>query len=289
MGEYLSQLFRNTKEFLSWRSQLPSNCSVGLVPTMGNLHAGHASLIEESVGHNDFTIVTIFVNPKQFGPNEDFDNYPRTLEADLEIISQISKDKVIVFAPGTPSEIYPQGFSTCITVKGPMTEVLCGAKRPGHFEGVTTVVYQLFMLTRAARAYFGLKDYQQLQIIKRMSKDLHLPVQIISMPIKRDETGLALSSRNQYLTDSERKEALSLSQALKNLRDEWQNNNGEASLALRNKILNDDPTWDYLDILDGENLTPPTGESKTILFAGARFFGRARLIDNLTLEQNIVR
>lgn len=285
----MSQLFSNTHEFLNWRKELGSKHSLGLVPTMGNLHAGHASLIEESVRQNDFTIVTIFVNPKQFGPSEDFDSYPRTLEADLEIISQISKDRVIVFAPNDTSEIYPSGFSTSIAVKGPMTEVLCGAKRPGHFEGVTTVVYQLFMLTKADRAYFGLKDYQQLQIIKRMSKDLRLPIQVISMPIKRDETGLALSSRNQYLTDSERKAALTLSQTLHKLKEEWRVNGNEACFELRSQILNESPAWDYLDILDGSTLTKPSSESTFILFAGAHFFGKARLIDNLTLELNVVR
>lgn len=285
----MNQLITQTSELISWRAKLPKDKSVGLVPTMGNLHEGHASLIRASLAQNDFTIVTIFVNPKQFGPNEDFASYPRTLEADRTLIAAIQDHGVIIFAPASPSEIYPAAYSTSISVTGRLTEVLCGAKRPGHFEGVTTVVYQLFMLAQAQRAYFGLKDYQQLQVIKKMTTDLRLPIEIVPMPITRDENGLALSSRNQYLDETERKQALELSQALRELAQAWRTGGSAAAFAARQKLLDQAQTWDYLEILDGDDLTAPTKSSRIILFAGARYFGRARLIDNLTQENSFAR
>lgn len=285
----MNQLITKTSELISWRASVPRDKSVGLVPTMGNLHEGHASLIRESIAQNDFTLVTIFVNPKQFGPNEDFASYPRTLEADCALIETIQNQGVTIFAPENPSEIYPATYSTSISVKGALTEVLCGASRPGHFEGVTTVVYQLFMLAQAQRAYFGLKDYQQLQVIKKMTSDLRLKVEIIPMPIARDKSGLALSSRNQYLSDLERAQALELSGALRELAQVWQTGGSAAAFAVRQKLLDQAQTWDYLEILDGDDLTAPTNSSRIILFAGARYFGRARLIDNLTEENSFAR
>lgn len=284
----MSRLLRTVKELQEYRGSLDSSLKVGVVPTMGNLHRGHASLVERSIRENDITIVTIFVNPKQFGPNEDFESYPRTLEDDQAIIDSLGGE-VAIFAPASPSEIYPEGFSTSIKVTGSLTGVLCGANRPGHFEGVTTVVYQLFMLTRPTKAYFGQKDYQQLQVIKRMNTDLRLGVDIVPMPIARSPEGLALSSRNQYLSESEKTEALELSNALKKLRDTWASSGQEAPLALREEILKSKNSWDYLEILDGEDLTPPKKSSRIVLFAGARHFGRARLIDNLTLENDVAR
>lgn len=284
----MSTLLKTVSELEAFRQGISTKQSVGLVPTMGNLHQGHASLIKRSIAENDLTIVTIFVNPKQFGPGEDFESYPRTLAADQELIDSLGGN-VALFAPASPNEIYPEGFSTLISVNGPLTQVLCGVGRPGHFEGVTTVVYQLFALTKPRRAYFGQKDYQQLQVIKRMTKDLRLGVEIIPMPIARTAQGLALSSRNQYLSESEQTQALELSSALKALKSTWLEKGAEAAINLRQEIFKSQNSWDYLEILDGEDLTPPKKSSKIILFAGARFFGRARLIDNLTLETDIAR
>jgi len=284
----MSTLIRSSAELLSWRQALDNSKSVGLVPTMGNLHAGHASLIARSIADNNFTIVTIFVNPKQFGPNEDFASYPRTLTQDQELIDSLGGD-VIIFAPAKESEIYPPGFSTTIEVKGRLTEVLCGAKRPGHFAGVTTVVYQLILLSKAHRAYFGSKDYQQLQVIKRMCTDLRLEIEVISMPITRDEHGLALSSRNQYLSEAQREDALDLSRTLKKLSQLWASKGEQKALKEREQVLASDNSWDYLEILDGQSFSAPEKSSKIILFAGARYFGSARLIDNLTVENPIAR
>ncbi len=284
----MSVLLKTVSELERFRQTLRSDQSIGLVPTMGNLHEGHASLIKRSLAENDLTIVTIFVNPKQFGPSEDFESYPRTLLDDQKLIDSLGGD-VAIFAPSAPAEIYPEGFATAISVNGPLTKVLCGASRPGHFEGVTTVVYQLFVLTKAHRAYFGQKDYQQLQVIKRMTKDLRLGVEIIAMPIARTPEGLALSSRNQYLSELEKVQALELSRDLRALQSAWLEHGAEAAMNLREEILKSQNSWDYLEILDGEDLTPVKKSSKIILFAGARFFGRARLIDNLILETDLAR
>ncbi len=284
----MSKLIRTVRDLQSYRAALAPELKVGVVPTMGNLHEGHASLVARSIKDNDVTIVTIFVNPKQFGPNEDFASYPRTLEDDQKIIDSLGGE-VAIFAPASTSEIYPEGFATSISITGPLTEVLCGASRPGHFEGVTTVVYQLFALTKPHRAYFGQKDYQQLQVIKRMNTDLRLGVEIIPMPIARASDGLALSSRNQYLSSKERVDALELSKALEELRSTWSRDGQEAAELLRQEIVKSQNSWDYLEILDAQDLTPPKKSSKIILFAGARFFGRARLIDNLTLETTVAR
>lgn len=284
----MSVLLKTVSELERFRQTLRPDQSIGLVPTMGKLHEGHASLIKRSLTENDLTIVTIFVNPKQFGPSEDFESYPRTLLDDQKLIDSLGGN-VAIFAPASPSEIYPEGFATAIAVNGPLTKVLCGASRPGHFEGVTTVVYQLFALTKAHRAYFGQKDYQQLQVIKRMTKDLRLGVEIVALPIARTAEGLALSSRNQYLSESERIQALELAKELRALQSAWLEHGTEEAMNLREEILKSQNSWDYLEILDGEDLTPVKKSSKIILFAGARFFGRARLIDNLILETDLAR
>jgi pantoate--beta-alanine ligase len=180
--------------------------SIGFVPTMGYLHKGHVSLMECSKKENDITVVSIFVNPTQFGKNEDYDKYPRDLERDLKICEEVGVD--YVFHPSI-SQMYPEGYSTYVVMET-LVDKLCGKFRPGHFKGVLTVVNKLFNIVKPDRAYFGKKDYQQYIIIKKMVQDLNIDTKVIGCPLIREEDGLALSSRNKYLTEEERKSALLL-------------------------------------------------------------------------------
>jgi pantoate--beta-alanine ligase len=184
--------------------------SIGLVPTMGYLHQGHMSLVKHSTEENDFTVISIFVNPTQFGPNEDYQNYPRDIEKDMVLAEQAGVD--IIFAPSV-KEMYPQGYKTFVNVED-ITEILCGKSRPIHFRGVTTVVTKLFNIVTPDKAYFGQKDAQQAAVIKQMVKDLNMNLEIITCPIVREPDGLAMSSRNTYLNSEERKAALILSKTL---------------------------------------------------------------------------
>jgi len=255
---------------------------VGLVPTMGNLHRGHLSLIQTALSHFDHVIITIFVNPKQFSQGEDFSKYPRTLEEDINHISKLDKinKKIFIYAPENINDIYPENFSTTIKVSG-ITDVLCGESRPDHFEGVTTIVYLLFSLTKPKVAYFGEKDYQQVIVIKRMVKDLLIPVEIRSLPIVRDVSGLALSSRNNYLNEKEKKDALELRETLLEIKDKVKNGN---HIKVNQIIIekNNLPHWDYLQILDGDSLLPISDNTSTIVLAGAIIIGKTRLIDNIS-------
>ncbi len=193
------KVLKSTTELKSYvREVQEAGKSIGLVPTMGYLHEGHLSLMKKAREENDIVIVSDFVNPIQFGPNEDYDAYPRDLERDAELAKSVGVD--IVFAPSV-EEMYPSHFSTFVEVEG-LTEHLCGAQRPGHFRGVCTVVMKLFHLTRVDRAYFGKKDIQQLMILRRMAEDMNMNVEIVGMPIIREEDGLAKSSRNKYLSEA---------------------------------------------------------------------------------------
>jgi pantoate--beta-alanine ligase len=268
-----------------FRRSLSPTISVGLVPTMGNLHAGHLTLLEKSCEENDLTIITIFVNPKQFGPTEDFAKYPRTLDQDLEKIANLNlrlKSKIIIFAPKDSSEIFPENFSTSISV-GAVTQLLCGKFRPTHFDGVTTVVYRLFKIANASNAYFGQKDFQQCVIIQKMVEDLEIPIKLHIMPIIRNSEGLALSSRNQYLTDVQKVEALHLPETLikieKMLIDSV-NPKSFIEIELQNKA------WDYLEILDAKNLNPSTNQTKEVVIIGAYRQGSTRLLDNRVVKIN---
>jgi pantoate--beta-alanine ligase len=259
--------------------------SVGIVPTMGNLHEGHLSLLKRSMEENTVSVITIFVNPKQFGPHEDFEKYPRTLDDDIAKISNLAlhagpKKEIVVFAPGSVDEIYPPGFNTVIKVQD-VTEQLEGALRPGHFDGVTTVVYCLFAIIKAANAYFGQKDYQQCVVIKKMVRDLSLDIQLHIMPIIRNSEGLALSSRNQYLNDGERSDALHLSRTLKKIENLIQNKADYKSLVefeLTNK------KWDYLEVLDAENLQIPDEMTRELVIIGVYRLGNTRLLDNILVQ-----
>ena len=281
------KVFTTRFDFDHYRNSLTTQ-SIGLVPTMGNLHKGHVSLIEKSTDENDITIVTIFVNPKQFGPNEDFDKYPRTLDEDLGKISTVAllinaKKDLVVFAPRTEESIYPKGYSTMIST-GAMTQKLEGSVRPTHFDGVTTVVYRLFTMTKPHTAYFGQKDVQQCLIIKKMVRDLEIPVTIQIMPIVRNSEGLALSSRNQYLSDSERVTAMTLPHTLQKVEKLIRTKQDYKKFV--EETLKADTKWDYLEILDSSNLELPVDSTTELVIVAAYRAGTTRLLDNILVQTN---
>lgn len=258
---------------------------VGLVPTMGALHEGHLSLMREAARHADRVFATIFVNPTQFGPNEDLDKYPRQLPQDLELCARAGVHGV--FAPAR-QEMYPAGESTRVTVSR-LTDQLCGAGRPGHFQGVATIVTKLFSAVGPCVAVFGKKDYQQLKVIERLVADLLLPVRVVAGPIVRAADGLALSSRNAYLSASERERALALSRSLSLVRQRY--SSGVRSVAaLRGLVLEElekaSVRVDYATIAHPDTLEPQNDgelEAGPALVALAGFVGNTRLIDNLVL------
>lgn len=262
-----------------WRSE---GLSVGYVPTMGFLHEGHASLIKKASEENDRVVVSIFVNPIQFGPNEDFEKYPRDLERDSYTCSSNGAD--LIFAPEA-TEMYVQNNSTFVDVED-ITEGLCGAKRPGHFKGVCTVVSKFFNIISPDRAYFGEKDAQQLAVIRRMVLDLNFDIEIVGCPIVREPDGLALSSRNTYLSAEERKAALILNKSLKLAKSSLEA--GEKNSSEIKKIiiseLSKEPLAkiDYVEVVDSLSLKPIDSINSKILVAIAVYIGRTRLIDNFS-------
>ena len=266
---------------LSWRAQ---GCSIGFVPTMGYLHRGHLSLMEAARAENDYVVVSIFVNPAQFGPNEDFARYPRDLSADTALAESVHAD--VLFCPAA-ADIYPPGFATYVEPLE-LSGRLCGKSRPGHFRGVCTVVLKLFNIVRPSRAYFGQKDAQQFIILRRMTDDLNLDIEMKSLPIVRERDGLALSSRNVYLTEMERQQAVALSRALNRAGGLF--GAGERqTVALRAALaeeLGRAPLGriDYVEIVDTVNLQPLETVDNAALIALAVFFGKTRLIDNIILE-----
>ena len=261
--------------------------TIGLVPTMGALHEGHASLIAAANKENDFVVVSVFVNPTQFGPNEDLDAYPRTLEADCKLAERMGAN--VVFAP-SPKEMYPSADDTWVEVTGDITKVLCGRTRPIHFRGVTTVVTKLFNLAQPDRAYFGQKDAQQVEVLKRMVKDLFFPLQLRVMPIIREADGLAKSSRNTYLSQEEHTAALVLSRSLKAAKAMYEAGERDAAkiTAAVTADIEKEPmsNIDYVEIYALPGLepvaTPMVGGN---LLAVAVKFGTTRLIDNVVLEE----
>lgn len=260
--------------------------SIGLVPTMGALHEGHGSLIAAARKENELVVVSVFVNPTQFGPGEDLEAYPRTLEADCVLAAKMGAD--IVFAP-TAMEMYPSEEMTWVDVTGELTKKLCGRSRPSHFRGVTTVVSKLFNLVQPDRAYFGQKDAQQVQVIKRMVKDLFFYVQLRIMPIVREADGLAKSSRNTYLNSEERAAGLVLSKSLRHAEELFRQGerDGAKLVAVVAEMINAEPlsVVDYIELSELPDLTPVkemlTG---SYLLAVAVRFGTTRLIDNVILE-----
>lgn len=263
------------------------NLTIGLVPTVGALREGHASLITAANRENDFVVVSVFVNPTQFGPNEDLDAYPRTLEADCKLAEE--KGANVVFAP-SPKEMYPSEDDTWVEVTGDVTKVLCGRTRPIHFRGVTTVVTKLFNLAQPDRAYFGQKDAQQVEVLKRMVKDLFFPLELRVMPIIREKDGLAKSSRNTYLNESERTAALVLSRSLKAAKEMYAagERDAEKIIAAVTEGIKAEPmsNIDYVEIYALPELKPIANPLKgSNLLAVAVKFGTTRLIDNVVLEE----
>ena len=263
-----------------------SGKTIGLVPTMGALHEGHASLIKAAHEENEFTIVSDFVNPTQFGPTEDLDAYPRTLDHDCELAEAMGAD--VLFAP-SPKEMYPSKDMTWVEVTGDITKVLCGRTRPIHFRGVATVVSKLFNLAQPDKAYFGQKDAQQAQVLKRMVKDLFFPLEIRVMPIIREADGLAKSSRNVYLSPAERKAAVILNQALKKAEAAFAagERSSEKLIAMVTEMIKSEPmsNIDYVEMYQLPELTEPEKEITTDhLLAVAVKFGTTRLIDNVALQ-----
>ena len=258
---------------------------IGFVPTMGNLHEGHLSLLRLARQHADVLVVSIFVNPTQFGPNEDFAAYPRTFEADRALCEQENAD--IVFFPSVP-EMYPGGASVSVT-ENSLSRTLCGASRPGHFDGVCTVVAKLFNIVLPHIAVLGEKDAQQLRVLRRMVRDLRFPVNIVPGPTIREPDGLARSSRNQYLTPEQRPQAACLRRALdmaERLFAEGERNPGKLVAAMRALIAQaPDAKIDYVSIVDDETLQPLDGPIvRPALAALAVWVGKPRLIDNTTLR-----
>ncbi|HEU0157229.1 MAG TPA: pantoate--beta-alanine ligase [Stellaceae bacterium] len=256
---------------------------IGLVPTMGALHAGHMTLVDAARAACDRVVVSIFVNPKQFGPADDLTAYPRPESADLEMLRAAGAD--LAFLPGA-DEVYPPGFATLIHVGG-LGEGLCGAHRPGHFDGVATVVAKLLIEVQPDIAYFGEKDYQQLLLVRRLARDLDLPVEIAGVPTVREADGLAMSSRNAYLSPGERRLAPSLARVLQSIAAALAAEPGAVSRELargRAELEAAGLAVEYLEIRDSEALTPVTIEiaADSRVFAAVRL-GRTRLIDNLPI------
>jgi pantoate--beta-alanine ligase len=261
-----------------------SGLSIGLVPTMGALHEGHRQLIRRARAENDRVVVSIFVNPTQFGPGEDFDRYPRDLDTDLETCEGERVDWV--YAPEV-SALYPHGPGTLVVPPASLTDRLCGASRPGHFTGVATVVAKLFALWLPDRAYFGIKDFQQTVVVRRMAEDLCLPVSVVTVPTQRESDGLALSSRNVFLSPEERRAARALPLALQ---AGWETARrphvGPADvLNAARSVLAAEPALEvqYLELVDPDSLAPLTAMQAAGVLAVAAHVGRTRLIDNVSL------
>jgi pantoate--beta-alanine ligase len=262
------------------RQQRAAGKTVAFVPTMGYLHQGHYSLLEEGRRRGDLLVLSIFVNPAQFGAGEDLDVYPRDLAGDSELAVRAGVD--VIFAP-TVAQMYPRGYASWVDVEG-ISALLCGASRPGHFRGVTTVVTKLFNIVQPEIAFFGCKDFQQLAVIRRMVLDLNLAVEIIGMPIVREADGLALSSRNSYLSADERRQALVLSAAIRNARQAVADGerNSETILAQVRQLIAAQPAArvDYLQICHQFSLqNQPKIDTDSVLLL-AVFIGKTRLIDN---------
>ncbi len=261
--------------------------AIGFVPTMGALHEGHLSLVKAARSENDIVVASIFVNPAQFAAGEDFDRYPRTVSDDLEKLSS-SGLADFVFLPEAQN-IYPPGFATRVDVAR-LSERMCGAFRPGHFQGVAAIVLKLLNIVQPARAYFGQKDYQQSVIIKRLVKDLNLPVEVVVCPTMREPDGLAMSSRNAYLSPRQRKAAPALYRALQAAASAMAEGRRDAGglRALMRQALRDEPLFsavDYISIFDAETLEElENADRNVVLLAGAARIGATRLIDNLLVN-----
>jgi len=280
---HLCKTFYEMRRLVSqWRQ---SGHKVGFVPTLGNLHEGHIQLVRLARAHTDRVVVSIFVNPLQFGQNEDYALYPRSLDVDSEKLQAEQTDAL--FCP-TDAEIYPNGIEQQTSVSVPaITNILCGATRPGHFTGVTTIVAKLFNIVQPDKAVFGIKDFQQLTVVRRMVEDLCLPVEIIAAPVARAEDGLALSSRNTYLTAAERALAPNLYQCLIDTRQAIADGERYYSL-LEEKakvhLLEVGMPPDYFTVRCQKTLEPASADDRDLVILAAAYLGPTRLIDNVTLS-----
>lgn len=258
---------------------------VGLVPTMGSLHEGHLALVDRARELTRFVIMSVFVNPTQFGPGEDFESYPRDLERDVELAEQRGVE--LLFAPPS-TEVYPAGATAVTVVPGPAAGRLCGASRPGHFAGVLTVVAKLFGMTQPDVAVFGQKDYQQATLIRQMARDLDMPVRIEVAPVVREADGLALSSRNVYLSDAQRARAASLSAGLFGARAAFEAGvveSGRLTARVRETMRRADVEPEYVEVVDPDTLEQLTAARTGAVVAVAARVGETRLIDNVILGQ----
>ena len=265
----------------AWKKE---GLTIGLVPTMGFLHEGHLSLVEASVRSCDRTVVSVFVNPTQFGPEEDLEAYPRDFDRDCAMLRRAGAD--LVFHP-EPAEMYPEGFATYVEIQSDMPKVLCGKTRPTHFRGVCTVVNKLFNIVTPDRAFFGEKDAQQLAIIRKMVRDLSMGIEIVGCPIVREEDGLAKSSRNTYLNTAGRKAALCLSRAVtigKKMTEAGETD-ADAVVAAMVSYIESEPLAriDYVCAVDKDTMMPVHTVRENVLFAMAVYIGKTRLLDNFTV------
>ncbi len=278
--QHIEQINHCRNVVAGWRRD---GATIGFVPTMGALHEGHLSLVRQSLAAGHKTVVSIFVNPKQFGPNEDYAKYPRVLDADAELLKNTGAH--LLFAPSV-DEMYAQGFATQVKVDG-LTKFLCGPTRPGHFEGVATVVTKLLNQVQADEAFFGEKDWQQLQVIKRLAADLDIPTRITGVEIMREEDGLALSSRNRYLNAADRAKAALLNITLRSLADEIAQGGCDIDALLKTAAMGlteNGFSVDYLELADAALLHPVRNlEKPARLFVAARL-GATRLIDNMAVN-----
>lgn len=277
------QVLKSLEELRAWRKQVKG--SLAFVPTMGNLHEGHLKLVDLGKQRADAVIVSIFVNPLQFGANEDLDSYPRTFAADCQALAE--RGAAAVFAP-TVSDVYPRGLQQQSYIEVPgISDILCGASRPGHFRGVATIVAKLFNMVQPDLAVFGEKDYQQLQVIRLMTKDLSLPVKVIGMPTERATDGLALSSRNGYLSASERQQAPLIYATLQIIATQLQ-----AGTAIATAVTDASETLqqagfriDYLSVRRRHDLGEASTSDADLVILVAAYLGKTRLIDNLQVSR----
>lgn len=275
---------KQLREYLDKHRKLGK--TIGLVPTMGFLHEGHLSLIHKAKAENDIVVMSDFVNPTQFAPNEDFESYPRNIERDEQLATAAGAD--VIFYPSV-EEMYPDRSSTFVEVEGNITKVLCGASRPSHFRGVTTVVAMLFNIVQPHKAYFGQKDAQQVAVLIKMVTDLHMNIELIVCPIVREKDGLAMSSRNVYLSEEERAQAVILNKALSEAKiafESGETNVEKLKQQIKNKI-NEAPLADidYVSVYEYPSLkTIETIKNKALAAVAVRF-GKTRLIDNIILEK----
>ncbi|MFC1549068.1 pantoate--beta-alanine ligase [Candidatus Omnitrophota bacterium] len=280
------KVIKKISEMREWsREAKRQGKTVGFVPTMGYLHEGHLSLIKDAGKECDSVVISIYVNPAQFGPDEDLEKYPRDLERD-KILSE-NEGVDVIFTPSS-GEMYPLGYATDVEVKGQLTEALCGRSRPGHFKGVATVVTKLFNIVEPDKAYFGQKDAQQAVVVKRIALDLNIPVDIKVLPIVREDDGLAMSTRNGYLSAGQREQARGLSHSLEHAKEII--SAGEISVeAIKHEIKNilkkgKDVRVDYVEIVETDTLEPLEEVKGSALIAIAAFVGDTRLIDNVIIK-----